>query len=41
MNQFYLFDIYDEDTERYIKFDLVEKQAEKLGLNLCPVFYIE
>ncbi len=39
MNQFYLFDIYDEDTERYIKFDLVEKQAEKLGLNLCPVFY--
>lgn len=37
--QFYLFDIYDEETERYIGFNLVEKQAEKLNLNLVPVFY--
>lgn len=38
-NKFYLFDIYDEDTERYISFDLVKLQAEKLKLNLVPVFY--
>lgn len=38
-NQFYLFDIYDEETERYIGFNLVKIQAEKLGINLVPVFY--
>lgn len=39
MNQFYLFDIYDEDTQHYINFNLVEKEAKRLGLNLVPVFY--
>jgi hypothetical protein len=38
-NRFYLFDIYDEETERYIGFDLVKYQAKKLNLNLVPVFY--
>jgi hypothetical protein len=38
-NKFYLFDIYDEDTERYIGFNLVKHQAQKLNLNLVPVFY--
>lgn len=37
--QFFLYDIYDTETERYIGFRLVELQAEKLGLNLVPVFY--
>ncbi|WP_226035709.1 RNA ligase family protein [Aquibacillus saliphilus] len=36
---FYLFDIYDEETERYINYHLVEKQADKLGLKLVPLFY--
>jgi hypothetical protein len=38
-NKFYLFDIYDTETERYISFDLVKYQAKKLNLNLIPVFY--
>lgn len=37
--QFFLYDIYDLDLERYIKFDFVKLQAIKLGLNLIPVFY--
>lgn len=38
-NKFYLFDIYDTETERYISFDLVKHQAEKLGISTVPVFY--
>lgn len=38
-NKFYLFDIYDEETERFIPFNLVKTQAERLNLNLVPVFY--
>jgi ATP-dependent RNA circularization protein (DNA/RNA ligase family) len=38
-NKFYLFDIYDEETERYISFELVKYQAKILNLNLVPVFY--
>lgn len=38
-NKFYLFDIYDEETERYIPFNLVKAQSETLNLNLVPVFY--
>lgn len=38
-NKFYLFDIYDEETERYIPFNLVKHQSEILNLNLVPVFY--
>jgi RNA ligase len=39
MNQFYLFDIYDEETERYIDFNKVRAEAEILDLNTVPVFY--
>jgi hypothetical protein len=38
-NKFYLFDIYDEETERYIPFNLVKAQSKKLDINLVPVFY--
>lgn len=38
-NKFYLFDIYDTDTKRYIPFSFVKIQAEKLNINLIPVFY--
>jgi ATP-dependent RNA circularization protein (DNA/RNA ligase family) len=38
-NKFYLFDIYDEETDRFVNFDLVKYQAEILGLNLVPLFY--
>jgi ATP-dependent RNA circularization protein (DNA/RNA ligase family) len=38
-NKFYLFDIYDEETERYISFELVKYQVKILNLNLVPVFY--
>lgn len=38
-NKFYLFDIYDEETGRYISFDLVKYQAKRLNLNLVPVLY--
>ena len=38
-NKFYLFDIYDEETGRYINFNLVKSQAKQLNLNLVPVFY--
>lgn len=37
--QFFLYDIYDTETKRYIGFNLVKAQSEKLGLNLIPVFY--
>jgi ATP-dependent RNA circularization protein (DNA/RNA ligase family) len=38
-NKFYLFDIYSEETERYIPFNLVKAQSKKLNINLVPVFY--
>lgn len=38
-NKFYLFDIYDEETARYIPFGLVKGVAKDLNLNLVPVFY--
>jgi len=36
---FYLFDVYDEEFEQYIEFKFVKKEAKRLGLNLVPVFY--
>lgn len=39
LKQFFLFDIYDTDTERYIAFKFVESEAKRLNLNLVPVFY--
>lgn len=37
--QFFLYDIYDSETERYINFNLVKKTADRLNLNSIPVFY--
>lgn len=38
--QFFLYDVYDTETERYIEFNLVRAQAKKLNVNLIPVFYM-
>lgn len=37
--QFFLFDLYNIEKEKYIHFTEVKKEAERLGLNLIPVFY--
>lgn len=37
--QFFLYDVYDTETDRYIEFNLVRAQAKKLNVNLIPVFY--
>lgn len=37
---FYLFSIWDEETEEYLPDDLVILEAERLGLNVVPFFYI-
>ena len=37
--QFFLYDIYNVKEERYVDFSMVKFQANKLGLNLIPVFY--
>ncbi|MFD1989973.1 RNA ligase family protein [Paenibacillus nicotianae] len=37
--QFFLFDLYDIEKEKYIHFTEVKKEAERLKLNLIPVFY--
>ncbi|EPC8411051.1 RNA ligase family protein [Bacillus thuringiensis] len=36
---FWLYDIFDTETQRYINFKLVKKVSRQLGLNLIPVFY--
>lgn len=38
-NQFYLFDIYNTNLDKYVSFSMVEDESTRLGLNLCPVFY--
>ena len=38
-NQFYAYDIYDTDAEKYLPQDIVEEKARELGLNFIPVFY--
>lgn len=38
-NQFYAYDIYDTDAEKYLPQDIVEEKAKVLGLNFVPVFY--
>ncbi|WEG18607.1 RNA ligase family protein [Alkalihalophilus pseudofirmus] len=38
-NQFYLFDIFNENIEEYVSFQMVEDESERLGLNLIPIFY--
>ena len=37
--QFYLFDIYDTETEKYLPFSEVKSESFRLNLNLIPVFY--
>ena len=37
--QFFLFDIYSKSEGRYLDFKFVEREAERLDLNLIPVFY--
>ena len=39
MNKFYLFDVYNEKHGRYVSFDNVEMVANKLNIDLIPVFY--
>ncbi|WP_211747936.1 RNA ligase family protein [Paenibacillus sp. Marseille-Q4541] len=38
-NQFYLFDIFDKNTQGYLNFSVVKDEAIRLSLNLIPVFY--
>jgi len=38
-NQFYAYDIYNTDAEKYLPQDIVEEKAKELGLNFVPVFY--
>ncbi|WIL49617.1 RNA ligase family protein [Bacillus bombysepticus] len=37
--QFILFDIYDLHRDKYVSFSVVKMEAQRLGLNLVPVFY--
>ncbi|AYB37599.1 RNA ligase family protein [Brevibacillus laterosporus] len=37
--QFFLFDIYNTYTNEYVDFPIVQEEAERLVLNLVPVFY--
>lgn len=37
---FYLFSIWDEELEEYLPDDLIISEAERLGLNTVPYFYI-
>lgn len=39
LNKFYLFDIYDEETQEYLPLDFVKTEADRLKLNLVPIFY--
>lgn len=40
MNQFYLFDVYNEMAEEFCDYEDVEGEAQALGLKLVPVHYI-
>lgn len=39
MNQFYLFDIYNEFIGEYVNFSMVKDESHRLSLNLIPLFY--
>lgn len=39
MNQFYLFDIYNEFTQEYVNFSMVKDESKRLDLKLIPLFY--
>lgn len=38
-NQFYMFSIWDEETEKYLSDDIVISEAERLGVNTVEYFY--
>ncbi|MGZ9868260.1 RNA ligase family protein [Priestia endophytica] len=38
-NKFYLFDTYNEETEKYLEASFTTSEADRLNLNLVPVFY--
>ena len=37
--EFYLFDIFDKETETYLDFDIVKYEAERIGLKMPKVFF--
>lgn len=37
--QFYLFDIFDKRSEEYLPINVIKMEAERLGLNIAPIFY--
>lgn len=39
MGKFYLFDVYDTNSEEYLPFDIVKSEAGRLSLSLVPIFY--
>lgn len=39
MNQFYLFDVFDTVSHRYLPFDVVVAEGNRLGLNIIHVMY--
>jgi hypothetical protein len=39
MNKFYLFDVYDESLQQYLRYDDVIGEADHVDLKLIPVFY--
>lgn len=39
MKQFYVFDVYDTETEQYMPWDFTKQIAEFIGLKTVPVFY--
>jgi hypothetical protein len=39
MNQFYLFDIYNEFIGEYVNFSMVKDESHRLSMNLIPLFY--
>lgn len=39
MKQFYVFDIYDTETEQYMPWDFTKQIAEFIGLKTVPLFY--
>lgn len=38
-NQFYLFDLLNEDTDKFLPFSEVKNEAKRLNINLIPLFY--
>jgi len=39
MKQFYVFDVYDTETEQYMPWEFTKRVAETIGLKTVPLFY--